>query len=93
MRNENCLSDYVEAINHWVMHIENHVKPQNRTRRGERCEGAAVDFCHRLRGIAIDLPDEVWARIVSSERIDELANCGLRHAVSIKLFLSRQSQK
>lgn len=52
-----------------------------------------MDTCYRLRGIAIELPDKVWALVVSSERVDEFADRGLQHAVSIKLLMSRQNQK
>lgn len=28
MRYEDCLNDNIEPINHWVVDVENHVKPQ-----------------------------------------------------------------
>ena len=75
------------------MHVENHVKPQNGKCRGKGCECAAMDACHRLRGIAIDLPDDVWACSVSPERVEMFAKRGVQHAVSINLFMSHRNQK
>ena len=48
-----------------------------------------METCHRLRGIAIELPDKVRALIVSPERVDEFANRGLQDSVS----MSRQDRK
>lgn len=79
VRYEDCLNDHVEPINHMVVHVENHMKPQDGKRRGKCGKCAAMDTCHGLRRIAIDLPNEVWACSVGPERIDEFTDRGLQH--------------